>query len=86
MIKVLFIMQVGSIIVVRCLRSNVALAQEQECILDDLWILFGIFPTLPYLSISAVLQVRLLLFRGYENANDLDYMIPFIGNLRRTLV
>jgi hypothetical protein len=54
--------------------------------LDDLWILFGIFATLPYLSVLAALQVRLLLFGGDENASALDYMVPFVGNLRRTLV
>jgi hypothetical protein len=54
--------------------------------MDDLWILFGIFPTLPYLSVSAVLRVRLLLFGGDENSITLDYMVPFVGNLRRTMV
>jgi len=30
--------------------------------------------------------VRLLLFRGDENANTLDYSMPFVGNLRGTPV
>jgi hypothetical protein len=53
--------------------------------MDDLWTLFGIFPTLPYIFVSATLQVRLLLFEGDENSSALDYTIPFVGNLRRTL-
>jgi hypothetical protein len=31
-------------------------------------------------------RVRLILFGGDENANALDYTVPFVGNLRRNLV
>jgi hypothetical protein len=51
-----------------------------------LWILFSLFPTLPYIFVSVELRVRLLLFGGDENASALDYTVPFVGNLRRTLV
>jgi hypothetical protein len=51
-----------------------------------LWILLSLFPTLPYLSVSAALQVRLILLGGDENANALDYTVPFVGNLRRNLI
>jgi len=43
-------------------------------------------PYLPYPFVSATLWVRLLLFKGNENTNTLDYTVPFVGNLRKTLV
>jgi hypothetical protein len=46
----------------------------------------SILLALPYPSVLVALRVRLLLFGGDENANSLDYMVPFVGNLRRTLV
>jgi hypothetical protein len=39
-----------------------------------------------YLLVLVSLRMRLILFGGDENANSLDYLIPFVGNLRRTLV
>jgi hypothetical protein len=33
-----------------------------------------------------MLRMRLILYEGDENASALDYMVPFVGNLRRTLV
>ena len=63
-----------------------SLAQDQGRVLKALCILLSLFTTLPYLSILAMLQVILILFGGDENANALDCLIPFVGNLRRTLV
>jgi hypothetical protein len=46
----------------------------------------SIILSLPYILVLVALQVRLLLFGGDENANTPDYSVPFVGNLRRTLV
>jgi hypothetical protein len=45
----------------------------------------SILLALPYPFVLVVVQVRLLLFGGDENASSLDYSVPFFGNLRRTL-
>ena len=55
-------------------------------VLKVLWILLSLFLTLPYPFVSTTLWVRLSLFEGDENVNSLDYLVPFVGNLRRTLV
>ena len=54
--------------------------------LEDSRTHLSILLALPYPCILVLLQVRLLLFEGDENASALDYTVPFVGNLRRTLV
>jgi len=46
----------------------------------------SILLSLPCLLVLVALQVRILLFRGDKNSSALDYLVPFLGNLRRTLV
>jgi hypothetical protein len=42
-------------------------------------------PFLPYLLVLVALRVRLLLSEEDKNSNALDYSVPFVENLRRTL-